>query len=59
MPIYLDYQATTPVSPDVFSKMEPYFSQNYGNPHSNFHQFALMQGAIEHARANCRINWCA
>ena len=51
MPIYLDYQATTPVSPDVFSKMEPYFSENYGNPHSNFHQFGIdAKEAIENAR---------
>ena len=51
MPIYLDYQATTPVSPEVFSKMEPFFMQNYGNPHSNFHKFGLdAKEATEFAR---------
>ena len=51
MPIYLDYQATTPVSPEVFSKMEPFFMQNYGNPHSNFHKFGLdAKDATEFAR---------
>jgi len=33
-PIYLDYNATTPVDPDVFSAMQPFFEANFGNPSS-------------------------
>ena len=38
-PIYLDYQATTPLDPRVASSMEPYWSEFYGNPHSRDHVF--------------------
>lgn len=32
--IYFDHAATTPVSPSVLEKMLPYFSENFGNAHS-------------------------
>ena len=35
--IYADYQATTPVDPRVVEQMAPYWSEAYGNPHSNDH----------------------
>ena len=37
--IYLDYQATTPVDPSILKKMMPFFNENFGNPHSNNHEF--------------------
>lgn len=32
--IYLDYQATTPLDPDVRSAMLPFLEDRFGNPHS-------------------------
>ena len=36
--IYFDHAATTPVSKNVLEKMLPYFSENFGNSHSQ-HSF--------------------
>lgn len=49
--IYLDYAATTPVHPDVFAAMEPFFSEKYGNPSSLHARGQEAKDAIEHARA--------
>jgi cysteine desulfurase len=49
---YFDFNATTPVDPDVLSAMLPYFSQEYGNPNS-VHSFGQSaRGAVERARAS-------
>ena len=51
--IYLDYQATTPVDEKILNKMIPYFSENFGNPHSNNHEFGRSaNNAVDEARAD-------
>lgn len=32
--LYFDYAATTPVAPEVFRAMQPYFTEKFGNPGS-------------------------
>lgn len=39
MPIYLDYNATTPVAPGVLDAMRPVFELHFGNPASHTHPF--------------------
>ncbi len=34
--IYLDYNATTPVAPEVVRAMEPYLREEFGNPSSDY-----------------------
>ncbi|WP_041577203.1 cysteine desulfurase family protein [Bdellovibrio bacteriovorus] len=49
--IYLDYNATTPVDPRVYSTMEPYFKELYGNPASAGHHWGwIAENAISKAR---------
>ena len=51
--IYLDYQASSPVDPEILKKMMPFFSEEFGNPHSNNHEFGRSANdAVEEARAN-------
>ncbi len=37
-PVYLDYQATTPVDPRVQAAMSPFLDDSFGNPHSVDHR---------------------
>ena len=47
---YLDHAATTPVRPEVFEKMLPYFSQKFGNPSSLYSLAGEARYGIDEAR---------
>jgi cysteine desulfurase len=50
-PIYLDYNATTPVDPAVADAMEPFLRSQFGNP-SSAHQYgASARVAVDRSRA--------
>jgi cysteine desulfurase len=48
--VYLDYNATTPVEPDVLEAMLPYFSGEFGNAASIHTPGQRARGAVETAR---------
>ena len=48
--IYLDYQATTPVAPEVVKAMEPWIADKFANPHSPSRWGNEAEAAIEVAR---------
>jgi cysteine desulfurase len=50
-PIYLDYNATTPIDPAVRDAMLPYLSEQFGNPSSAHAYGKSAHQAVEQARA--------
>ena len=48
--IYLDYQATTPVAPEVAKAMQPWIEEKFANPHSPSKWGHEAEAAIEVAR---------
>lgn len=50
-PIYLDYQATTPLDARALEAMQPYLKDRFGNPHSVDHRFGWeAEAAVSVAR---------
>jgi cysteine desulfurase len=58
--VYLDNNATSPLLPEVFEAMKPYFFEKFGNASSIHQQGQQSRAAVEHAReqvaelVNCR-----
>jgi cysteine desulfurase len=48
--VFLDHQSTTPVLPEVFEAMRPYFTEAFGNPSSLHHHGLLVRDALVRAR---------
>ncbi len=49
-PIYLDYNASTPVDPQVLEEMLPYLKEKFGNPSSSHPYGVALKAGIEQAR---------
>ena len=49
-PIYLDYQATTPLAPEAAAAMRPWLEDGFGNPHSPHRIGREAAAAVEVAR---------
>jgi cysteine desulfurase len=49
--IYFDFQATTPLDFRVLDSMMPYFTTDFGNPHSRTHEYGWStEYGVEKAR---------
>lgn len=51
LPIYLDYNATTPVAPEVADAIEPFLRDQFGNPSSSHYYGRQAREAVDYARA--------
>src|SRR5260221_13943057 len=50
LPIYLDYNATTPIDPAVFDAMLPFLRDHFGNPSSTHDYGRRTHDVIDYAR---------
>jgi cysteine desulfurase len=48
--VYFDNNASTPVLPEIFDAMRPYFGERFGNASSIHHHGQETRGAVERAR---------
>jgi len=54
-PIYLDYNATTPIAPEVLAAMEPALREHFGNPSSEHAYGIAARQLIEQARMQVAV----
>ncbi len=48
--VYLDYNATTPIAPEVFDAMSPWFTERFWNAASSHPMGMVANDAVEAAR---------
>ena len=48
--LYLDFNASTPIAPEVAAAMRPYLTEHYGNPSAHHWAGAPAKAAVERAR---------
>lgn len=53
--IYLDYNATTPIAPEVLDAMIPYFTTEWGNPSISYKFGSKLKTVIETAREQVAV----
>ena len=53
--VYLDNNATTPVLPEIFEAMLPYFREHFGNASSIHHHGQATRAAVEDARQSVGV----
>src|SRR5271157_176065 len=53
--VYLDNNATTPLLPEVFEAMRPYFGERFGNASSIHHHGQETRAAVENARESVAV----
>ncbi len=54
-PVYLDYNATTPVAPEVADAIEPFLHTGFGNPSSDHVYGRLARQAVDRARSQVAV----
>jgi cysteine desulfurase len=53
--IYLDYNATAPLRPEVFAAMKPFLTERWGNPSSSYTFGSKLKAEIEAARRSVAL----
>src|SRR5437763_13648979 len=53
--VYFDNNASTPVLPEVFEAMRPYFAEHFGNASSIHHHGQETRAAVERARESVAV----
>lgn len=53
--VYLDNNATTPLLPEVFEAMRPYFAEQFGNASSIHHHGQETRAAVERSRESVAV----